>query len=374
MITPRTMGSEYMEWAKTRSQARFNLATSGIASYPLADLGVGPADLEINGPTGYGYEPLQRALARKCGVEPACVVAGTGTSGANHLALAALLAPGDEAVMERPVYEPVERLVRHLGAEIRFFERRAEAGFRVEPEAVARQVTGRTRAIVLTNLHNPSGALTAAGTLREVGEIARRAGARVVVDEVYIEMLWVEGDRASIAAAGGAGRSSFHLGSELVATDSLTKAYGLSGLRCGWILAEPELARRMWQLNDLFGVNAAHPAEQLSVLALERLERVADRAKEILARNRALLHAFLDSRDDLDLQRPAYGTIIFPRWRGGDTKPLCRLLRDKYETTVVPGRFFGMPEHFRLGIGGDSEALKEGLERLAAALDELARS
>jgi aspartate/methionine/tyrosine aminotransferase len=362
-----------MHWAKARSQARFNLATSGIASYSLADLGAGLADLEINGPTGYGYEPLRRTLARKCGVEPECVVAGTGASGANHLALAALLAPGDEVVMERPVYEPVESLARHLGAEIRFFERRAETGFRVEPEAVARQVTARTRAIVLTNLHNPSGALTDAATLREVGEIARGAGARVVVDEVYIEMLWVEGDRASIAAAGGAGRSSFHLGSEFVVTDSLTKAYGLSGLRCGWILAEPELAERMWRLNDLFGVNAAHPAERLSVLALQRLDQAADRAKEILARNRALLHAFLDGRDDLELHRPEYGTVIFPRWRGGDTEPLCRLLREKYETTVVPGRFFGMPEHFRVGIGGDREMLEGGLERLGAALDELGR-
>lgn len=371
----RTLRSEYLEWAKTRSEARFNLTASGVTPYRFRDLGATLEDLELTGPGAYGYAPLQAALAAKCGVAPECVVAAIGTSLANHLAMAALVGPGDEVVMEHPVYEPLPALARYLGAAVRHFERRPEEGFRVDPEAVARQVTSRTRLIVVTNLHNPSGALADEGSLRALGEIARGAGARVLVDEVYLEMLRVEGEGG--AAGGDPGSrpalpSASRLGREFVVTSSLTKAYGLNGLRCGWILAEPELARRIWRLTDLFAVIPAHPAECLSVVALERLERIAERSRELLARNRALLDAFFDGRSDLDVVRPPCGTVSFPRLRRGSVDELCNLLREKYETTVVPGRFFGAPDHFRLGIGAETEVVAEGLRRLAAALDELA--
>src|ERR1035438_4856159 len=100
----RQRHSDYMHWAKTQSRARFNLATSGVGSFPLAELPRQPA-LEINGDSNYGYAPLQQAIARKCGVDPDCVVAAAGTSMANHLAMAALIDPGDEVLIEHPAYE-----------------------------------------------------------------------------------------------------------------------------------------------------------------------------------------------------------------------------------------------------------------------------
>ena len=364
----RAVRSDYMAWAKTLSQARFNLATSGVLPLPLAELEVSLADLETSaggGASGYGYEPLQRALAAKCGVAAECVMAALGTTLANYLALAATLEPGDEVVMESPVYEPLLAAARLAGANVRPFARRAEAGFQVEPAEVRRQVSRRTRLIALTNLHNPSAAFTDEATLGELGEIAGAVGARVLVDEVYLELLWVEGERSSPPS------SAFRLGPTFIVTSSLTKAYGLSGLRCGWALAEPELVQRMWEVFDVVVNAPAHAAERLSVLALARLGRIADRSAAILERNRPLLDRFLDSRPDLEVARPRWGTVAFPRWRGGDVEPLCRLLRERYETTVVPGRFFGLPEHFRLGIGGETETLAEGLNRLATALDEL---
>jgi aspartate/methionine/tyrosine aminotransferase len=211
----------------------------------------------------------------------------------------------------------------------------------------------------LTNLHNPSAVLINDDVLRSVGEIARRIGARVLVDEVYIETLFETQPR-----------TSFHLGSEFVVTNSLTKTFGLSGLRCGWILAEPELARRMWLLNDVFAATPVHSGERLSVLAFQQIDELGARAKSALDRNRKILNEFLDTRQDLETIRPSFGTVAFPRLR----KPadeLCRLLREKYETSVVPGRFFEMPEHFRIGIAGDTEVLENGLSRLGDALDDL---
>ena len=364
MTEPRSrLYSPYMEWAKTRSQARFNLATSGLASLPLAALPVRLEALELSGPSYYGYEPLQQRLAAKCGVPVECVVAATGTSMANHLAMAACFEPGDEVLIEHPTYELLLTTACFLGAQVRRFARRFEQGFRVSPDEVARNITPRTRLIVLTNLHNPSSALVEENVLREVAETAGRFGARVLVDEVYLD-----------AAFSRAQRSAFHLGPQFVATSSLTKVYGLSGLRCGWVLAEPDLARRMWRLNDLFGVIPAHAAEQLSVIALDHLPTIAARARALLKTNRELLDRFLDSRADLRDVRAEFGTVVFPRLLRGIPENLLSVLREKYDTTIVPGRFFEMPEHFRLGIGGDTETLAAGLERLSAALDRCARA
>lgn len=282
---------------------------------------------------------------------------------ANHLALAATIEPGDEVLIEQPTYELLLSTARYLGATIRRFSRRSEDDFRVDPKEVERRMTPRTRLIVLTNMHNPSGAGIDTETLRAVGEIARGSGARVLVDEVYLEARF---DQPA--------PSAFHLGNHFLITSSLTKAFGLSGLRCGWILAESELAERIWRLNDLFAATPAHPAERLSVIALDNLDRVAGRAKALVAANRRLLDAFLDSRRDLECFRPQFGTIVFPRLCRGSVDEFCQLLRTRYDTSVVPGRFFEMPEHFRVGIGGDPEMTAEGIARLGHALDEFTAS
>lgn len=357
----REIRSAYIEWSKLRSKARFSLATSDVLHFPLSELPVRIEDLEITGPSEYGYAPLQERLAAKAGVAPENVVHAQGTSMANHLALAALLESGDEVLIEEPTYEAILSAAQYLGAKIRRFPRKFEAGFQVDAREVERAISPRTRLIVITNLHNPSGVRTSDATLRLVGEIAQSLGAHVLVDEVYLE-----------ACFDSPWQPAFRLGLNFVSTSSLTKAYGLSGLRCGWILAAPALAQRMWRLNDLFGVMAAHPAERLSVIALDHLPKIAARAKKILATNRALVKMFLDSRKDLLAIWPEAGTTVFPQLSSGHADAFCQLLREKYETSVVPGRFFDAPEHFRIGVGGDTEILREGLSRIAGALDELA--
>src|SRR5579863_5812064 len=117
----RTRQSEYMLWAKTQSKARFNLATSGVGAFPLRELSISAEQLEINGDSTYGYSALQQAIARKCGVDASCVVAAAGTSMANHLAMAALIDPGDEVLIEHPTYELLTAAASYLGAEIKSF-------------------------------------------------------------------------------------------------------------------------------------------------------------------------------------------------------------------------------------------------------------
>lgn len=353
-----TMQSDYMYWAKHQPPARYHLASSEVPNVSLDAYVADIAALELDGASRYRYPPLRAAIAARCGVAPDRVVMADGTSMANMLAMSALIAPGDEVVIEHPAYEPLVAAARFRGAEVRRFTRE-RPDFRLDPGAVERALTARTRLVVITNLHNPTGNLADAETLRAVGAAAEKVGARVLVDEVYLD------------AAPGA-TSVAHFGDAFVVTSSLTKVYGLSGLRCGWIVAYPTLAERMWRLNELFGVAQAHAAERLSMVALEHLDEIAAPTAPRLARNRALVNAFFATRDDLEAAPMSGGITAFPRLLRGDVDSLDALLRERYDTSIVPGRFFGLADHFRIGIGGPTEIVETGLERLGAALDSLA--
>ncbi|HEY2391070.1 MAG TPA: pyridoxal phosphate-dependent aminotransferase [Candidatus Angelobacter sp.] len=351
--------SPYMEWAKLHSAAKFNLATSGIENLPLSELGVSIDQLEINGPSIYGYEPLLQTISRRYRVPQECVVSAVGTSLANYLALAATTEPGDEILVEQPTYELILSTAKYLGLEIKRFPRRAENNFAIDMVDVERNITPRTRVIVLCNLHNPTGAQTPDSQLRELGELSSKNGAYVLVDEVYREMLY-----ESVPA------SAFHIDPErFIVTNSLTKAYGLSGLRCGWVLAPPELARRMFRINDLHGATFTHPAELLSVIAFGKLSQIAAKMKSMLDANRRLLRDFLLGREDLDYFWPEYGTIVFPRLKSGDMDSLCKMLSDDFETKVVPGSFFEHPDRFRMGVGAATESVRAALQQFGQGLD-----
>ena len=354
------MQSDYMHWFKVQKPVRINLSSSEVPHFRLDRVPLNIGELDLDGASHPRYAPLRERIGKRHGVGVDSVVAANGTSMANFLAMAALIAPGDEVLFERPAYEPMLSSARFLGADIKWIERRAYNGFQLDLDQLESTVSDRTRLIVLTNLHNPSGALTNEDDLRAIGAIAERFGACVLVDEVYLD------------SAVPPQRTSAHLGPQFVVTSSLTKVYGLSGLRCGWILAEPELAERMWRLNDLFGVNQPHQSEMLSCFALDHLEQVAAGNAERLAVNRGIFNEFVSSRSDVDCMKAEHGITVFPRWKGGDIEPLHALLRSKHDTAIVPGRWFDKPDHFRVGLGGDTEVIKEGLARLGAALDELA--
>jgi aspartate/methionine/tyrosine aminotransferase len=350
--------SRYMHWAKLSSTAKYNLAVSGMLDYPLAELPVTIGDLEIGGTGPYGYKPLMERLAAKSGAPEENIVYTLGTSMANYLALSALVERGDEVLIEQPTYDPLLAILHHLGAKLERFERRPDKGFRIGLGEMERRIGAKTKLIVLCNLHNPSSAFTDDTTLRQLGTMAAKVGARVLVDEVYLETLF---DTPS--------RSSFFLGPNFITTNSLTKAYGLSGIRCGWVLAQPDVCARMWQLVDITYGSPVHPAERMAIAALDHLDKIRSRAKLLLDTNRAIVNDMLKSRSEIDCEPSQYGTTIFPRLKRGRVADFVKLLREDFETSVVPGEFFEQPQHFRLGFCGTTETVREGTARVAAALE-----
>ncbi len=350
--------SDYMHWSKTQSRARFNLSTSGVALFPFRELPVDLEKLEINGDNSYGYAPLLEAIAAHHGVDPECVVESAGTSMANHLAMAAILEPGDEILIEHPAYGPILDVAQYLQANVKRFPRTEENGWAVDPGAIRRCVTPQTRLIVITNLHNPTSVLTPDSVLREIGDIARSVGALVLVDEVYVDAVYENTPR-----------TSFHLGPHVVVTSSLTKVYGVSGLRCGWILAQPDLAWKMRRLNDLYSATPVYPGELLSVVAFKHLNLLREKTRRIVEADRKLLRDFLKQQSALSAVWTDWGTTSFIRLRDGNADIFLERLRAKFDTSAVPGRFFEMPGHFRIGMGVNTEMFAEGLSRIGRALE-----
>jgi aspartate/methionine/tyrosine aminotransferase len=349
--------SDYMHWSKTQSRAPFNLATSGVAPFPLRELPVELDTLEINGYDGYGHPPLQKAIATHHGVDPDCVVESAGTSMANHLAMAAILDPGDEVLIEHPTYGPILDVAQYLCANIKRFPRPKENCWAIDPVTILHYITPKTRLIVITNLHNPTSALTPDSVLREVGDIARSIGALVLVDEVYLDAVYQRTPR-----------TSFHLGPEFVVTSSLTKVYGVSGLRCGWILAHPDLAWKMRRLNDLYSATPVYPGLLLDVAVFKHLNRLREKARRIVDADRKLLRDFLVRQSTISAVWTDWGTTSFVQLRDGNVDVFLEKLRAEFDTSAVPGRFFEMPDHFRIGMGMNTEMFAEGLDRISHAL------
>jgi aspartate/methionine/tyrosine aminotransferase len=221
-------------------------------------------------------------------------------------------------------------------------------------------MTPRTRAIIITTPHNPTGVAADRASIEEIGRIAERAGAYVIVDEVYKD---VTNDPTPTAAL---------LGDRFITTSSLTKSYGLSSLRAGWAIASPELSYRIRRARDVVDGTGSIVAERLAVLAFEHLDTLHARARRILERNKTLADAFLAAHPQLEWV-PSAGTIVFPRIRGlADAAPFVERVMREHRTALGPGSFFEAPAHFRLGYGGDHDKIREGLSRVSAALQQFA--
>lgn len=353
--------SVYMTWAKYHAGARYNLANSGILGCSVDDLTITLEDVAVNGPNHEGYSPLKEAIAAKYSVKPENVVPAQGTSMANFLAMATVVERGDEVLIEQPTYDPILSALDYLGADVKRLSRSFENGYQIDLGELERLITPRTKLIVITSPHNPSGVAVESSTWKQIGELADTVGAYVMVDEVYRDILFEDAEPCVAT-----------LGDQFITTSSLTKSYGLSGLRCGWILCAPELAEKMRRMNDLFGAVGSVPSDTLSVAAFRQLEKLEARTRAMIEANTKLVHGFLREHEDLlDYIVPPRSMIVFPRLKHyDDAQPLHDQLR-QLETSIVPGKFFEEPRHFRLGFAVKPEDVEIGLQNLSQVLRQL---
>jgi aspartate/methionine/tyrosine aminotransferase len=193
--------------------------------------------------------------------------------------------------------------------------------------------------------------------------LSAETGVQVLVDEAYLDiarLLKADPERFPRAAA---------VSPRLISTSSLTKSYGLNGLRCGWAVVPPGMAVRLRRTRDVVDGVGSAPADRLAALAFTQLSKFGERAVRHLTRNREIVREFLANQPRLELVTPLDASITFPRMKDtSDTSAFCERAASRFGVTVVPGRFFGAPAHLRISMAGPTEQLSRGLARLGEAL------
>ena len=349
----------------------FSLSQSPRLGDFLADLDPN-LSLDWNGRSFRGLPELRDRILAQAGLDGKCaaddVLVTAGAAEANYLAIMQLLQPGDRLVIEQPGWPQAEVLGTAIGAEIVTVRRHEEEGWRLPLDRLAEAATPGTRMIFLTNPNNPTGQLLSPEDLAECVGIARRAGAWLLVDEVYAGLEWDEPRAPSIAGLYEKG----------ITTGSVSKALGLQGLRTGWLICrDPGLVMDAVILrensSEIMNVLGEHLAE--IALSPERLVPALERARAQGRANLARLDAFVEATPGLSWRVPRAGLIGLARLPEGlDGEDFARrLLAPPYRTFLLPGSAYGEPQHIRLGVGGDSGTnLATGLERLAGLLREMA--
>jgi aspartate/methionine/tyrosine aminotransferase len=318
-----------------------------------------------------GTVELREAIARLYdGATPAHVQVTNGGSEANWITVWRLLEPGDEIVLMAPNYLQLAGIARALGVTVRNWPlvpaaatADARACWRVDLDALESLVTRRTKAIAICNPNNPTGARLPADAVDGICRIAERSGAWLISDEIY---RGAELDSVETATAWGRYE-------RVVVTSGLSKAYGLPGLRIGWVVGPPPLVEDLWGVHDYTTIAPGALSDRLARVALrpEKREWILARTRGIVVTNYGILRRWIERREPaLWHAPPDAGAIAFVRYAHpvGSTA-LAERLRDESSVLVVPGDHFEMDGYLRIGFGGDPLALTRALDLIGDTLD-----
>jgi aspartate/methionine/tyrosine aminotransferase len=356
-------------WQSTwEKRVRFNLSESGVHPLSIAELVnlSGGSTTELMAvPMGYNYSDgsteLRSAIADLyAGASPDDVTVTIGSSEANFITCWTLVQPGDHVAVVTPTYMQTHGLVRNFGATVSEIPLRPQLGWEPDPNQVERAISPGTKLVVVTNPNNPTGHVLSDTAREAIVTRTRDVGAWLLADEVY----------QGAELDGRESRSHWGAGDRVIIVNGLSKAYGLPGLRIGWIVSSPEFKQRVLQRHDYTVIGPSPGTDHLATLAVRARTRILDRTRSILNENLPLLEEWLAGFGDLfDWHTPECGAICLVRYRS----PLGALevverIRAEHDILVVPGDHFGLPHHLRLGYGNEQSELRAALGELRRAV------
>ncbi len=346
-------------------EAKLDLASSSITGVRFDELQemTGfelPEDFDLGKNDPFGALELRDALVSMYNCDHNQVVTTTGGSEANFLVFLALLDRGDEIIVEQPGYSPLWLVPEMLGARVVKWERRFEDGFALDMEALKSKLTKNTKLIVITNLNNPTGVQADQKTIQAVAELASEHGALLFIDEMFLP------------AANAPQRTAAGMDSVIV-TSSVSKVYGIGGLRTGWIVADEDIAKLCLNAKWQTSVAAPYLSELISAAAISNArDKLAQRCKDIAHRNFSIVHEWIENNNDLlNWVPPGGGIMCYPRY---NTKTqigsvdLCRRFIQEQGVLVSPGEYFGLDGHFRLTFMNPVDELESALDKIALVL------
>lgn len=360
------------DWFRTRYfDARIDISSSGMQNYSLGDLrsmlGIEVSELDrlaFRDSPSLGCEPLRAAISdRYAPTRPERVMVTHGSTEGIFLALSAVVRPGDEVIVLSPVYQSLSSVASALGATLRIWELSGQDDFEPDLDRLAALMTPRTRAVVVNFPHNPTGAMPdQAGYLRLLS-LVENAGCYLFWDAAFGELVY---DRAPLA-------DPATLIDRCVSFGTMSKAFGLPGLRIGWCIAPPDVLEAMVKLRDYVTISTSPLNELLATRVMENVESVVGPLREQARFNRLLLTSWAADHTGLvGMPLPHGGVSAFPAFPAlTDTVALCDKLLSDHGVLLVPGICFGHPDRVRLGFGGPHGELQEGLAAVAEVAAEL---
>lgn len=355
------------EWFdKYQYEVEIDIGESAVKYLTFDDLGIELGRLPIR----YGYHTgrpdLREVIAGMYdGFGADDVLVTSGASEANFAIVAALLRPGDRIVVEHPNYTSNYEVPLSLGCMVDFLHLRFEDGFKPDRDALRKLITPNTKLVSLTHPNNPTGSMITEAELRDIIAIVEEKGAYLLFDETYRDMAF--DDILPPACT---------LSDRVVSISSMSKVYGLPGIRTGWLATRSkEILDGVLAVREQVSITNNAISEEIAVRVLERREEYLDRARSHIAANRDIVAAWIDGQDDVEWVYPQAGVVSLPRLRDHlrfDPEALYTRLAETYKTFSIPGRCFGLDNrYFRLGFGAMPEEIEKGLENLGKAIADL---
>lgn len=353
------------------NKVAWNLSESGVHPLRVEELAVTEAERhalltqELGYPQTNGTPELREAIASLypgAGVDHIEVT--NGGSEANCIALWHLIEPGDEIVMMMPNYLQIRGIGRALGASIRPWSLvEHEMRWCPDLDILERLVTPRTKLVVICNPNNPTGARLTPGELDAVCRIAARSGSWILSDEIY-RGAELDGDETATMW----GRYE-----RVIVTAGLSKAYGLPGLRLGWLAAPPSTIDALWAIHDYTSIAPAATSDRLGRIAFANRERIIARTRGIVAANYPIVRKWIEKRSDkMTHLAPEAGAILLARYRHRiNSTALTERVRLTRSVLLVPGDHFEMDGYIRIGFGNHPGHVASALELVGEVLDEI---
>ena len=337
--------------------ARLNISYSNIREFRLDGFRRGlPKNLDLNWTFRNGTPGLRELIAKRHRTSSRHVLVTTGATEANFLVNASLVRPKDRVLVDIPIYSPLRDVPRGVGANVVEIPRACKDGWRLDLDRWRKLAGRRARLLVFANLNNPTSTALTRSDLRELADIAEECDGHVLVDETFRELAFED-----------APPSATEFGHRMIALSTVTKVCGLGTLRVGWIVGAPDLLDRFAGLKDYTTGGGSVLSQTIATWALSRWDFFLRRARRILDVNRKIAADALREMPALEEGVPSRGSVMFPHCSVHVAKLADRLLR-QYKTVIAEGRFFGVPDHFRLGLGGETRDLRKGLANLRRLL------
>ena len=355
---------ELERWQSTwENRVRYNLSESGVHPLSiqellgLADASPAPLlDVRLGYSQSNGTDLLRgRIAALYEGVAPEQILVTTGSAEANFVVCWRLVEPGDKVAVMLPNYLQTWGLAQNFGAQVRGFTLRAEAAWEPSPDEVRSAIAPGTKLVVVTNPHNPTGHVLSQEMRQAIVRRAAEVGAWLLADEVY---QGAERDGAPTASFWG----SYE---RVIVVNGLSKAYGLPGLRIGWVVAPFGFSGDAWARHDYTTIGPAGASDHLAAVALEPRvrEKVLARTRGILRSNYPVIEQWLKRfGDTFSWHPPQAGAICLVRYRQAiSALDLVEKMRADHSVLLVPGDHFGLPNHIRFGFGEELDHFQEAL-------------